>query len=70
MTLCIGAFRLDPDLSGPLFIPILVWRLDSQRRAWSLRLGQMAIVTTAAETILECDSHTQMHVTNTAAICI
>jgi uncharacterized protein YbjT (DUF2867 family) len=30
--------------------------------------GQMAIVTTLAEAILECDSHTQMHVTNTAAI--
>jgi hypothetical protein len=43
---------------------------QSQRRAWSLRLGQMAIVTAAAETILECDSNTQMHVTNTAAVCI
>jgi uncharacterized protein YbjT (DUF2867 family) len=39
-----------------------------KRRACSPRLGQMAIVTTLAEAILECDSHTQMHVTNTAAI--
>jgi DNA-binding NarL/FixJ family response regulator len=29
---------------------------------------QIRIVTTLAETIRECDSHTQMHVTNTAAI--
>jgi hypothetical protein len=43
---------------------------QSAAEASALASMDSLFVTTAEETILKCDSHTQMHATNTTAICI